>query len=84
VRRIGTIEDPVIRSASKLRGMSRRSVFLRGLVALFVTLVLSVAFSLVIGHPERMVLTWELSFAIAWVAWVWLPERRKHRNSSPR
>jgi hypothetical protein len=50
-------------------------VLLRGLLALFGTLVLSVAFALAIGHPDRVVVTWMLSFAFAWVVWVWLPER---------
>jgi hypothetical protein len=58
--------------------MSWRSVVLRGLVALFVTLAFSIAFASVIGHPEGMLLTWMFSFAIAWTAWVWLPERRDH------
>ena len=58
--------------------MSWRSVFLRGLVALFVTLAFSIAFVSAIGHRERMVVTWMLSFAIAWTVWVWLPERRDH------
>jgi uncharacterized membrane protein YjjB (DUF3815 family) len=58
--------------------MSSRSVLVRGLVALFVTLLFSIAFAFAIDHPERMILTWELTFAIAWVLWVWLPERRKH------
>ena len=53
-------------------------MLLRSLVALFATLILSTAFAFAIGHPSRTIITWELSFAIAWVAWVWLPERRKH------
>jgi hypothetical protein len=60
--------------------MSWRSVFLRGLVALVATLAFSIGLSIVTGHPERMILTWELSFVIAWVAWVWLPERRSPRH----
>jgi hypothetical protein len=60
--------------------MSWRSVFLRGLVALFATLVLSIAFNLAIGQPGYWVLTWALTFAVAWVGWVWLPDRHKSRS----
>jgi hypothetical protein len=45
--------------------------------ALIGTLILSIAFALAIGHPNRWVITWALSFAVAWVAWVWLPEWKK-------
>ena len=55
--------------------MSLHSVLLRSLVALFGTLIFSVAFVVAIGHPGQGILTWELSFALAWVTWVWLPER---------
>jgi hypothetical protein len=55
--------------------VSLESVVLRSLVALFGTLVFSVALATAIGHPERMILDWELSFAFVWVTWVWLPER---------
>jgi len=60
--------------------MSWRSVFLRGLVALLATLVFSIGLSLLTGYPEGILLTWALSFAVAWVAWVWLPERRSPRS----
>jgi hypothetical protein len=52
----------------------------RGFVALFGTLIFSVAFALVIDHPERAIPYWILSFAFAWSAWVWLPERKVSRT----
>jgi hypothetical protein len=56
------------------------SVVPRGLIALFGTLILSVAFALAIGHPQAMLGTWMLSFGFIWVAWVWLPERKVSRT----
>jgi hypothetical protein len=55
-------------------------VLLRGLIALLGTLIFAIAFGIAVGHPEQAVITWMLSFAFAWVTWVWLPERTTSRT----
>jgi hypothetical protein len=65
---------------SRLQCVTWHSVVPRGLIALFGTLILSVAFALAIGHPQAMLGTWMLSFGFIWVAWVWLPERKVSRT----
>ena len=55
--------------------MSWRSVVSRGFIALFGTFVFSLALVAVIGHADWGITIWMLTFAFAWVVWVWLPER---------
>jgi hypothetical protein len=53
-----------------------RSIAIRSFVALLVTLGLSIGFVFLIDYPEGLVMAWAFSFAVAWVMWVWAPERK--------
>jgi hypothetical protein len=67
-------------ASSNLAGVQLSSVLLRGLAALFGTLIFAVALALAVGDPNQMIFIWMLSFAFAWVVWVWLPERTTSRT----